>query len=147
MRQFLWGIIQPSWQSKILASFRSPSSVYRRSRDFPYRYIQKYGRPAVVFTEPTMSREYAMAPPDCRRFSFDESQRPIVAQITTTQIFQQTATILCELGTMASISTWAAQPKMKCWCRAALIEARTWLEAIRAAKDGCCWLTVNRQQV
>lgn len=70
--------------------------------DQPYRYIQKkYGRPAVVFTEFTSVEGVCHgATRLLTDFLYDQSQRPVVAQIygTTPEFFQQTATLLCELG-------------------------------------------------
>lgn len=70
--------------------------------DHPYRHIQKkYGRPDVMYTE------FATVEGFCRGvtrvlndFIFDETQRPIVAQIygTTPQFFREAATALCQLG-------------------------------------------------
>lgn len=70
--------------------------------DQPYRYMQKkYGRTPVVYTEFT-SVEGVCHGADrlLEDFLYDESQRPIVAQIygTTPEYFRQTATLLCELG-------------------------------------------------
>lgn len=70
--------------------------------DHPYRYIQKkYGNPDVVYTEFT-SVEGVCHGADrlLQDFLFDETQRPIVAQIygTTPQFFRETATLLCQLG-------------------------------------------------
>ncbi|MBU0579144.1 tRNA-dihydrouridine synthase [Patescibacteria group bacterium] len=70
--------------------------------DHPYRYIQKkYGQPDVVYTE------FATVEGFCRGvttplkdFIFDESQRPIIAQIygRTSQFFRETAIVICQLG-------------------------------------------------
>lgn len=70
--------------------------------DLPYRHIyKKYGNPAVMYTE------FASVEGLCRGaaqllkdFLYDETQRPIVAQIygTTPKFFRQMATVLCELG-------------------------------------------------
>lgn len=70
--------------------------------DHPFRHItKKYGKPAVVYTEFT-SVEGVCHGADrlLEDFLYDESQRPIVAQIygTTPQFFRETAVILCELG-------------------------------------------------
>lgn len=70
--------------------------------DYPFRHIQKkYGRPAVVYTEFT-SVEGVCHGADrlLKDFLFDETQRPVVAQIygTTPQFFYETAILLCELG-------------------------------------------------
>ena len=70
--------------------------------DHPYRFIQKkYGQPAVVYTEFT-SVEGVCHEADrlLKDFLYDETQRPIIAQIygTTPQFFRETATVLCELG-------------------------------------------------
>ena len=70
--------------------------------DHAYRFIQKkYGRPAVIFTEFTSVEGIcAGATRLLRDFLFDESQRPIVAQIFghTPAYFYQAAIVLCELG-------------------------------------------------
>lgn len=70
--------------------------------DQPYRYIQKkYGKTPVVYTEFT-SVEGVCHGADrlLKDFLYDESQRPVVAQVygTTPDFFRQTATLLCELG-------------------------------------------------
>lgn len=70
--------------------------------DHPFRYIQKkYGHPALMYTEFT-SVEGVCHGADrlLKDFLFDETQRPIIAQIygTTPVYFQETATLLCELG-------------------------------------------------
>lgn len=70
--------------------------------DQPYRFLQKkYGQPDVVYTEFT-SVEGLCHGADrlLQDFLFDETQRPIVAQIygTTPNFFRQAATILCQLG-------------------------------------------------
>lgn len=70
--------------------------------DHPYRHIQKkYGHPDVVYTEFTnvegiCNEAFSLL----KDFLFDETQRPIVAQIygTTPKYFRQVATVLCELG-------------------------------------------------
>lgn len=70
--------------------------------DHPYRFIQKkYGNPDVIYTEFTNVEGVCNgAKRLLKDFLFDESQRPIVAQIygTTPEYFRQTATLLCELG-------------------------------------------------
>lgn len=70
--------------------------------DQPYRYIQKkYGSSPVVYTEFT-SVEGVCHGADrlLKDFLYDETQRPVVAQVygTTPDFFRQTATLLCELG-------------------------------------------------
>jgi len=70
--------------------------------DSSFRYIQKkYGSPDVIYTE------FATVEGLCRNairplddLIFDESQRPIVAQIygKTPDFFRQTAIMVCELG-------------------------------------------------
>jgi tRNA-dihydrouridine synthase B len=70
--------------------------------DHPFRCItKKYGNPDVMYTEFT-SVEGVCHGADrlLEDFLFDETQRPIIAQIygTTPSSFRQTATILCELG-------------------------------------------------
>lgn len=70
--------------------------------DYPFRHIQKkYGKPDVVITEFTSVEGVCHGATHLLKdFQFDESQRPIVAQIygTTPDFFRQTAIILCELG-------------------------------------------------
>jgi len=70
--------------------------------DQPFRFIQKkYGNPSLVFTEFTSVEGVCHgATKLLEDFLFDETQRPIIAQIygTTPSYFRQTATILCELG-------------------------------------------------
>lgn len=70
--------------------------------DHAFRHIQKkYGHPALVYTEFT-SVEGVCHGADrlLKDFLYDETQRPIIAQIygTTPIYFQETATLLCELG-------------------------------------------------
>lgn len=70
--------------------------------DHPFRHTtKKYGHPGVIYTEFT-SVEGVCHGADrlLEDFLFDESQRPIVAQIygTTPEFFRETATLLCELG-------------------------------------------------
>ncbi|MEZ4712888.1 MAG: tRNA-dihydrouridine synthase [Caldilineaceae bacterium] len=70
--------------------------------DQPFRHIQKkYGNPMLVYTE-FVSAE-AICQGDIRRLRdllYDESQRPVVAQIYgfTPEHFRQVAVLLCELG-------------------------------------------------
>ncbi len=70
--------------------------------DHPFRHIQKkYGQPAVVYTEFTSVEGVCHgAERLLTDFMFDESQRPVVAQIygTTPDFFRQTAILLAELG-------------------------------------------------
>lgn len=70
--------------------------------DHPYRHIQKkYGKPDIIYTEFTNVEGVCHgALRLLKDFQFDESQRPIVAQIygTTPKYFRQVATLLCELG-------------------------------------------------
>ncbi len=70
--------------------------------DHPFRHIhKKYGKPAVMYTEFTSVEGVCHgALRLLEDFLFDETQRPIVAQIygTTPSSFRQTATVLCELG-------------------------------------------------
>ena len=70
--------------------------------DHPFRHIQKkYGRPMLVYTE--FSSVEAVRTGDRRLFKdflYDESQRPIIAQIygRTPENFRQTAILLCQQG-------------------------------------------------
>ena len=70
--------------------------------DQPYRYIQKkYGNPDIIYTEFTNVEGVCHgALRLLEDFLYDETQRPIVAQIygTTPKYFRQVAVILCELG-------------------------------------------------
>ncbi len=70
--------------------------------DQPFRFIQKkYGNPSLIYTEFTSAEGVCHgATRLLEDFMFDETQRPIIAQIygTTPSFFRQTATILCELG-------------------------------------------------
>jgi len=70
--------------------------------DQPFRFIQKkYGNPNLIYTEFTSVEGVCHgATKLLGDFLFDETQRPIIAQIygTTPNYFRQTATILCELG-------------------------------------------------
>lgn len=70
--------------------------------DFPFRFIQKkYGQPSVMYTE------FSSVEGIChgsnifqKEFLYDESQRPLVAQIFGTEptCFYQAAILCCELG-------------------------------------------------
>lgn len=70
--------------------------------DQPFRHIQKkYGHPAVIYTEFTNVEGVCHgAIQMLKDFLYDETQRPIVAQIygKTPSNFRQVATILCQLG-------------------------------------------------
>lgn len=70
--------------------------------DHPFRHIvKKYGGPSIMLTEFTSVEGVCHGAKQLLEdFLFDESQRPIIAQIygTTPQFFRETATILCELG-------------------------------------------------
>lgn len=70
--------------------------------DHPFRYIQKkYGKPDLIITEFTSVEGVCHGASQLLKdFQFDETQRPIVAQIygTTPDFFRQTAIVLCELG-------------------------------------------------
>ncbi len=70
--------------------------------DHPYRYIQKkYGQPDLIYTEfATVEGFCRGATTPLKDFIFDESQRPIVAQIygKTPQFFRETAIVICQLG-------------------------------------------------
>lgn len=70
--------------------------------DQPFRHIhKKYGNPDVVYTEFTSVEGVCHgASILLDDFLFDETQRPIVAQVygTTPDFFRQTAIILCQLG-------------------------------------------------
>ena len=70
--------------------------------DHPCRHIQKkYGNPMLIYTEFTSVESLCQG--DIRRmrdFVYDETQRPIIAQIFgyTPSYFRQIAILLCELG-------------------------------------------------
>ncbi|MBK8050412.1 MAG: tRNA-dihydrouridine synthase [Anaerolineales bacterium] len=70
--------------------------------DHPFRYIQKkYGNPTLLYTEFTSVRRLEIGDRDIARdFLFDESQRPIVAQIFghNPDLFRRMAILLCQLG-------------------------------------------------
>jgi len=70
--------------------------------DQPCRYIQKkYGDPMIVYTEFTNVEGICKGALSLlRAFIYDESQRPVIAQIygNTPICFRQTAVLLCELG-------------------------------------------------
>jgi tRNA-dihydrouridine synthase len=70
--------------------------------DHPFRHIQKkYGQPALIYTEFTSVEGVCHgANRLLTDFLYDETQRPVIAQIygTTPDFFRQTATVLCELG-------------------------------------------------
>ena len=70
--------------------------------DHPYRHIQKkYGHPMVVYTEFTPVEGICFGETRLLKdFLYDESQRPIVAQIFghTPDLFRQSAVVLCQLG-------------------------------------------------
>ncbi len=70
--------------------------------DQPFRHIQKrYGNPALMYTEFTNVEGLCYgATRLLRDFLFDETQRPIIAQIygATPEAYRQVAVILCELG-------------------------------------------------
>jgi len=70
--------------------------------DHPFRHIQKrYGNPDLIFTEfVRVERLVAGEVKLLRMLLYDESQRPLVAQVygTTPDAFQATAVLLCRLG-------------------------------------------------
>src|SRR5258708_7376435 len=70
--------------------------------DAPFRYItKKYGNPDVIYTEFTSVEGVCHKAKELLKdFLYDETQRPIVAQVygTTPKFFRQTAVVLCELG-------------------------------------------------
>ncbi len=70
--------------------------------DYPFRFIQKkYGQPAVIFTEFTSVEGVCHGASRLMTdFLYDDTQRPVVAQIygTTPQFFRETSTLLCEMG-------------------------------------------------
>lgn len=70
--------------------------------DHPTRYIQKkYGQPDLIYTEfATVEGFCRGVTVPLRDFIFDETERPIIAQIygKTPQFFRETATVVCQLG-------------------------------------------------
>lgn len=70
--------------------------------DHPYRHIQKrYGNPDLIFTEfVRVERLVAGEVKLLRLLLYDESQRPLAAQVygTTPAAFRATAVLLCRLG-------------------------------------------------
>ncbi len=70
--------------------------------DQPYRYIQKkYGQPMLVYTEFTSAEGLCLSRGRLLRdLLYDESQRPIIAQIfgKRPDFYRQAAIIVCELG-------------------------------------------------
>lgn len=70
--------------------------------DHPLRHItKKYGQPAVIYTEFTSVEGVCHGAEQLLKdFMFDETQRPIIAQIygTTPDFFRQCAILVCELG-------------------------------------------------
>ena len=70
--------------------------------DQPFRYMQKkYGNPMVLYTEFTAVERLRFGDPGLfKDFLYDESQRPIVAQVYGHQpeLFRYMAILACELG-------------------------------------------------
>lgn len=70
--------------------------------DHPFRQlVKKYGQPDVIYTEFTSVEGLCHgASRLLKDFLYDETQRPIVAQLfgTTPKFFQQAAVVACELG-------------------------------------------------
>jgi tRNA-dihydrouridine synthase len=70
--------------------------------DQPFRHMQKkHGRPALLYTEFTAVERLEIGDRDLLKdFLYDESQRPIVAQIygRTPALFRRMAVLCCELG-------------------------------------------------
>lgn len=70
--------------------------------DQPFRHLQKkYGRPLLMYTEFTSAEGLCLSSGRLLRdLLYDESQRPIIAQIfgKRPQFFYQAAIIVCELG-------------------------------------------------
>lgn len=70
--------------------------------DHPYRFIQKkYGQPDLIYTEfATVEGFCRGVTRPLRDFIFDETQRPIIAQIygKTPEFFRETAMVVCQLG-------------------------------------------------
>jgi tRNA-dihydrouridine synthase B len=70
--------------------------------DHPFRHIiKKYGQPNLIMTEFTSVEGVCHGATQLLEdFFYDETQRPVIAQIygTTPQFFRETAIILCELG-------------------------------------------------
>lgn len=70
--------------------------------DFPFRHItKKYGNPDLIYTEFTSVEGVCHSAQQLLKdFLYDETQRPIIAQVygTTPKFFRQTAIVLSELG-------------------------------------------------
>jgi tRNA-dihydrouridine synthase B len=70
--------------------------------DHPYRYIQKkHGQLDIIYTEfATVEGFCRGVTVPLRDFIFDETQRPIIAQIygKTPQFFRETTIVICQLG-------------------------------------------------
>lgn len=71
--------------------------------DHPFRHIQKkYGNPMLIYTEFSSVENICISRQTqaLRHFIYDETQRPIIAQIYghTPRFFRQVAIMLCELG-------------------------------------------------
>ena len=70
--------------------------------DHPFRHIQKrYGNPDLLVTEFVRVEQLCAGEVKLlRMLLYDESQRPIVAQVygTTPDVFRATAVLLCRLG-------------------------------------------------
>lgn len=70
--------------------------------DQPFRYImKKYGQPDIVYTEfASVEGVCHGATSMLKDFLYDETQRPVIAQVygTTPDFFRQTATLLGQLG-------------------------------------------------
>lgn len=111
--------------------------------DHPYRAIhKKYGNPAVMYTEFT-SVEGVCHGADrlLIDFLYNETQRPIVAQVygTTPQFFRETAVVLCQLGFDGIDINMGCPAKnvAHSGAGAALIKTpKLAQEIIRATKDG-----------
>ncbi len=109
----------------------------------PFRHIQKkYGNPDLVYTEFTSVE--ALCHGDwrwLRNFLYDESQRPLIAQIygRTPKYFRQVAIMLCELGFDGIDINMGCPAKTVAngGCGAALIRTPDCAQAIiQATKEG-----------
>ncbi len=85
--------------------------------DHPFRSMTcKYGKPAVTYTEFTSVERICRGRQhrELRGFVYDETQRPIVAQVygRTPEYFRQTAVLLANSALTASTSTWVARQRV-----------------------------------
>ncbi len=111
--------------------------------DHPFRHIQKkYGAPALIYTEFTAADRLEIGDPALLKdFFYDESQRPIIAQVfgQSPDPFRRMAIMLCQLGFDGiDINMGCPAPNIaQRGAGAALIETPELAQAIvQAAKTG-----------